>query len=111
MIEIGPVALLLAVLVAAAYYIHYVSAPQPKRALPLSRYLLVGTGAALLAYVPGAIVGIATACFPASAANLCGLVGVFGFGPVFAAVAIVAFARFKVQDARRRPTMRQPDRS
>jgi hypothetical protein len=101
MIEIGPMALLIAVLVSAAYYIHYVQSPEPKKALPLSRYLLTGTGIAVLAYVPGTIIGIAAACFPANAGNLCGLVGVFGIGPVFSAIAIVSYARFQVHGARR----------
>ena len=101
MISIGPIALLIALLAAPAYYIHYVYAPPPKKDLPLSRFLLVGIGVGFLAFLVGAAIGIAVACDPVDAGNLCGLVGVFGFGPFFSALAIVGFAHIKTRNARR----------
>ena len=101
MIKIGPMALIFAMLAASALYIRYVHAPQPKKELSLPRYLLVGAVVDIVGFVLGTVIGIEAACSPADAGNLCGLVGLFGFGPFFAALAIIAFAYLKTRDARK----------
>ena len=49
----------------------------------------------------GTMLGIVAACSPASAGNLCGLAGVFGIGPLTAALAMVVYAHRWASDARR----------
>ena len=101
--SIGPPALLLSLVSVALYYFIYRAAPEPKRHPSVRRYLLVVLGAGVLAYVVGAIVGISAACSAANAGNLCGLVGIFGVGPLLSAGAIFVYAHLWAKNARRPP--------
>lgn len=49
----------------------------------------------------GTFLGIAVACSPADAGNLCGLMGVYGVGPLLSAAAIFLYARSWARNARR----------
>ena len=96
-------ALLGALVSVPIYYMTYRYAPQPKRQLSVTRYVLTSLLMGALAYVVGTVAGIAAACSQASAGNLCGLMGVFGVGPLSAAVAIISCAHRWVSHARRAP--------
>lgn len=98
---IGPTALLAALISVPLYYLSYRYAAEPKQQPSVVRYLLTAVGVGTMAYVVGAIAGIAAACAPVNAGNLCGLAGVFGVGPLFSAVAIFIYARSWAQQARR----------
>ena len=100
---VGPIALLAAVVLLAAFYLTYRRAPEPKRQLSAVRYVALAFLAGAVAYVVGTAVGIWAACSSESAGNLCGLTGVFGVGPVLAAVAITAYGYLSTRHARRAP--------
>jgi hypothetical protein len=103
LMSIGPIALLAALIGVPIYYLTYRSAPEPKKPLSVARYVLIAIGVGVLAYVVGTIVGISAACSSESAGNLCGLVGVFGVGPLLSAVAIFLYAHSSTKNARRVP--------
>lgn len=100
MLVLGPLALLGALVALAPIYRAYRRAPEPKHVLPLARYLFSSLGIGIVALMAGTLLGIAGACSGAGAGNLCGLAGVFGFGPLAAAVAIVAWASRLTRRAR-----------
>lgn len=86
-----------------AHYAVYRLAPEPKRPLPLLRYLLIACALGAAAYVAGAAAGIAVACYSDKAGNLCGLAGVLGVGPLASAVAMVFYAHVSTRRARHVP--------
>jgi len=98
--SLGPMALLIALVSVPVYYLAYRNAPEPKQRRTLRHYLLGVSAAGILAYGVGAAAGIAVACFAAKAGNLCGLVGIFGLGPLFSAAAIVIYAHLWIKSAR-----------
>ena len=101
--SIGPIALLAALISIPIWYLTYRSAPEPKKPLPVARYVLLTLVVGAVAFVVGTIVGTSVACSPANAGNLCGLAGVFGVGPLLSAVAIFFYARSRARNARRAP--------
>ena len=102
-LSIAPIALLAALVAVPIYYVIYRYAPDPKKEVSVVRYVLVSLAVGAVAYVIGTILGIAAACSPPNAGNLCGLVGVFGVGPLLAAAAILMYAHFWAKNARRAP--------
>lgn len=94
LIAIGPVALLLALLFAPAWYLMRHRPADDGDAVwwpYVLRLVLWATGGFFI----GMTLGIALACTPADAGNLCGLVGVFGLGPLMAALGLaVAMQRW-----------------
>jgi hypothetical protein len=98
---VGPIALLAAVVLLAVFYMTYRRAPELKRPLSAVRYVALAFLAGAVAYVVGATIGIWAACSSANPGNLCGLTGVFGVGPVLAAVAIAAYGYLSTRNARR----------
>jgi hypothetical protein len=98
---IGPMVLLTGVFSLAVFYLIYHYAPTPKKQVSLGRYVLVALAIGALAYVIGTVAGISAACISDSAGNLCGLVGVFGAGPLLSGVAIFMYARSWAKSARR----------
>ena len=102
-LSIAPIALLAALLAVPIYYVIYRYVPDPKREVSAVRYALVALAVGAVAYVIGTIVGIGVACSSANAGNLCGLVGVFGVGPLLAAAAILVYAHFWANNARQAP--------
>ena len=103
MIQVGPIAFLIALLALPIYYILHVRAPQPKQTISLATYLLVSFAIGIASFALGTMLGIAVACMPDDAGNLCGLAGIFGAGPLTSAVALVAYAHLKTRAARRVP--------
>ncbi len=99
-ITIGPAALLAAV-IAVPFYFGRARAGVPRRRISAVRYLMTTLLAGISAYVVGTVAGIAVACSGSGAANLCGLAGVFGSGPLLAALAIVVAAHIQARNARR----------
>ena len=102
-LQTGPYALLGALIAIPLYYLSYRNAPEPKLQRSLTGYLLIAFGAGALAFVVGAWIGISIACSVENPGNLCGLVGVFGSGPLLAAVAILLSVHFWARNARRVP--------
>lgn len=98
---VGPIALLVAVILLAAFYVTYRRAPEPKPQLSAVRYVALALLAGGVAYVVGTAIGIWAACSSANAGNLCGLTGVFGVGPVLAAGAITTYGYLSTRSARR----------
>lgn len=98
--SVGPIALFAALVAVPIYYLIYRCAPEPKKHLSVARYVCMTLGVGALAYAVGAIAGIAVAC-SGRAGNLCGLVGVFGVGPLLSAMAIFFYAHFRAKNARR----------
>jgi hypothetical protein len=100
---IAPILLLAALVAVPIYYVIYRHAPDPKKEVSAVRYVLVALAVGAVAYVIGTIVGVAAACSSESAGSLCGLVGVFGSGPLLAAAAIFGYAHFWAKNARQAP--------
>ena len=100
---LGPLALLAALGSGVHYYLKYRNSPEPKRRRSLAVYILGLVALAVLAYPIGVAIGIAVACASADAGNLCGLIGVFGLGPLFSGVAILGFAHSWYKHARLAP--------
>jgi len=46
------------------------------------------------AWVIGTIFGISVACSSPTSGNLCGLIAIFGIGPLFSAIALFSFAKW-----------------
>jgi hypothetical protein len=103
LMSIGPIALLAAVISVPICYLGYRRAPEPKSRLAVVRFVLGTLGAGVVAYLVGVVVGVAVACAPESAGNLCGLVGLFGVGPLVSAVAIATYACLRARSAARSP--------
>jgi hypothetical protein len=99
----GPIALLAALISVPIQYTIYRHAPEPKKQLPVTRYVLMTLLIGASAYVVGTVAGISAACSSPSAGNLCGLIGLFGFGPLLSAVAISTYAHSRARNARRMP--------
>jgi drug/metabolite transporter (DMT)-like permease len=97
----GLLALLIGLLSLPVYYIVYRRAPEPKQERSLAIYLIAAFGIGLMGFVTGMALGIAAACFTENAGNLCGLAGVFGTGPLLAAIAMIAYAHLWARSARR----------
>ncbi len=100
---IGPLALIASFAVALIYYLSYRDAPEPKRHPSVAAFIAVALGLGAAAYLIGTTLGISAACSSVDAGNLCGLVGVFGAGPLLSAVAIILYAHSWAKNARRAP--------
>lgn len=98
-IQIGPLALLVAVITTPLLYWRYARAPEPKAALPLTTFMLTALVIAIAAFIVGTMAGVALACAPDDAGNLCGLAGLFGTGPLLSALAVIAFAYMRTRNA------------
>ncbi len=98
----GPLALVGAVIAVPIYYAAYRRTPRSGERISPARYLLTIVLAGAVGGVVGMMAGIAVACAPADAGNLCGLTGVFGTGPLLSAVAILGSAHFQTRSARKR---------
>ncbi|MGB7212347.1 MAG: hypothetical protein WBC97_06915 [Gemmatimonadales bacterium] len=82
-------------------YVSYRNAPGPKQELSVLRYIAVTTTAGVAGFIAGTMAGILAACSSASSGNLCGLIGVFGVGPVVSALSIFFSARYLTRQALR----------
>ena len=82
-------ALVILLLVVVPAYVSYQNkrAPESKRRHEPGAYGCSIAGAAVVGYVIGIPVGIAVACSSPGCGNLCGLFGIFFFGPLFAMAA------------------------
>jgi hypothetical protein len=95
----GPLTLLAGIVGTLCIYFVYRSVQEP-RLRPFFRYAALSTGACVGGYWLGMAIGIAIACMPENAGNLCGLIGVFGVGPLVAGVATFAYACYWASQAR-----------
>ena len=103
LLSAGPVALVAALIAVPVYYVLHRNPPEPRQPLSLARYLMACLVAGALGYGAGTMAGIFVACSLPDAGNLCGLVGVFGSGPLFAAVAVFVYAHRRVNRMRKAP--------
>jgi hypothetical protein len=99
-ILIGPIVLLAALVLAVAYPVRVNLGRNHGPRIHLGRYTLGVGVVGAVAFVAGAALGIAVFCAPDDAANLCGLGGVFGLGPLLAGVGIVISAHCRIRGAR-----------
>jgi hypothetical protein len=100
LIYVGPIVLVTSAITLPIFYLLYSRANEPKAPLSLPRYVLSAVVLGLVAFVIGTILGIAAACLPADAGNLCGLVRIFGLGPLIAGLVLLAFGYLRTQAAR-----------
>lgn len=99
--SVGTLALLAALLSLPLYYFLYRRLPEPKKQRSLLKYLSTALAVGFIAFVAGMMLGILAFCSAEDAGNLCGLAGVFGTGPLLAAIAVIAYAHFWLRSARR----------
>lgn len=100
---LGPPALGIALILLPVFYLSWRAAPEPKKPLSLLVFLLLSGGAGVLAFWAGMAAGIFMACSVEKPGNLCGLVGVFGLGPLVAGFVIAGVAHRLSRNARRAP--------
>lgn len=91
LITLGPLSLLAGLIAAVAIYVMKPGTAAGGR-VTFSRYVAVTLGAGIAAFCAGSALGIGIACFAVNAGNLCGLVGIFGLGPLLSGVAMIAAA-------------------
>ncbi|MGH8619738.1 MAG: hypothetical protein ACREUW_18775 [Burkholderiales bacterium] len=99
----GPLVLVAGLIATIVGYVAWRRAPEPKRQPSSGLYWLGVVLVGGLAFLGGAAAGIWAACSAARVGNLCGLVGVFGFGPLLAGLALAAYAWWWSGTARRAP--------
>ncbi len=92
LIYVGPTAMLVGVAFGIYCFARYTTAPTRQRERSLVAYIGISIAVGVVAYIAGAAIGILGACSSASSSNLCGLVGIFGVGPLLAGLAIAAYA-------------------
>ncbi|MGH7532383.1 MAG: hypothetical protein ACREL4_03730 [Gemmatimonadales bacterium] len=96
-----PLLFLGALIAVPVFYVGYRKAPEPKQALSILRYIALTAVAGIAGYVVGTMAGIFAACSSEASGNLCGLIGVFGVGPLVSALAIFLTARHLTRAAQR----------
>jgi len=94
--QIGPMSVLVGGIATVLVYFIYPRAPQSGRKLGFGRYLALSIVAALIGYVAGAAIGIAVACSTPKGGNLCGLMGIFGVGPLLAGMTMFGYACYQI---------------
>lgn len=99
----GPPVFGLALILLPVFYLSWRAAPQPKKSLSLLVFLLLSLGAGVLAFWLGMAAGIFIACTVEKPGNLCGLVGVFGLGPLLSGIVIAGVAHRLSRNAKRAP--------
>ncbi len=82
------------------YFLSWRSAPEPKKPLSGLPYTFISLGVGALAFAAGAAAGIWMACSSEASGNLCGLVGIFGLGPLLAGLAISGCAYLMTRNAK-----------
>lgn len=102
-VTVGPALLLLSLILMPVYFLSWRSAPQPKRHLSGWIYTFLCLISAIPAFIAGMAAGIWLACSSPDSSNLCGLLGVFGTGPLVAGAAIWCCAYFLTRYAKRAP--------
>jgi len=100
---LGPPVFGLGLILLPVFYLSWRAAPEPKKPLSLMVYLLLSLGAGALAFWGAMVAGIFIFCSVEKAGNLCGLVGIFGLGPLLSGVVIAGVAYFLSQNAKRAP--------
>jgi hypothetical protein len=94
--QIGPMSVLVGSIATVLAYFIYPRAPQSGRKLGFGRYLGLSVFAGLIGYGAGAAIGIVIACSTPEGGNLCGLMGIFGVGPLLAGMTMLAFACYQI---------------
>lgn len=100
--QVGPASVLVGAVAVILFYFLYPRAPQSGRKAGFGRYLGLSVIAGLIGYGAGAVIGIAVACSTPKGGNLCGLMGIFGVGPLLAGIAMFACAWYQLAAARQR---------
>jgi hypothetical protein len=88
--EVGPIAWLTGAIATVLIYFIYAYAMGSARR-PFWSYLGASALAACVAYGIGAAIGIAIACSTPKGGNLCGLMGIFGLGPLLAGIVMFTY--------------------
>lgn len=91
LVTTGPLVLLAGLIAVVAIYVMHRSTSGGPR-VALKRYAALTLGAGIAGFCAGSALGIGIACFSTNASNLCGLVGIFGLGPLLSGAAMVLTA-------------------
>jgi hypothetical protein len=95
LLEIGWIAALAGIAATIALYFLFPMAPGAERR-PFWRYLGLAFIAGFVGYAVGATIGIAIACSTPKGGNLCGLMGIFGVGPLLADISMFTHACYQI---------------
>jgi hypothetical protein len=90
--QVGPLAALAGLLATIVLYLVYRKAAR----LTFWRYFGLCVLAGVMGYVAGSAVGIGIACSTPKGGSLCGLMGIFGVGPLLAGIAMFACAGYQI---------------
>jgi hypothetical protein len=103
---LGPLVMLGGAVAIIVFYLVYRRAPEPKQQPSIGRYFLGAIMFGVVGYVIGTALGIGAACFAVDAGNLCGLIGVFGVGPLLSGSAMFVYGLRWMKQARTAPSSR-----
>jgi hypothetical protein len=93
--RIGPMALLTGIVATVLIYFIYAYVVGSERR-SFGRYLGASIIIGAIAYGIGAAIGVAIACSTPKGGSLCGLMGIFGLGPLLAGISMFAYACYRV---------------
>lgn len=95
LLETGWIAALAGIAATPCLYYLYPRTPETQRR-PFLRYLLGSAAAGCVGYVAGTALGIVIACSTPRGGNLCGLMGLFGLGPLLMGIFTFASACWQI---------------
>ena len=94
--QVGPLAALAGSVATILVYFLYPRAPDSRHRLTFWRYLGATIIAGFIGYGAGAAIGIGIACSTPKGGNLCGLMGIFGVGPLLAGISMFAYGCYLI---------------
>ena len=95
LLQAGPLAALAGVVATLLIYFVFPRAPGAERR-SFWRYLGTSLIAGCIGYGVGTAIGIGIACSTPRGGNLCGLMGIFGTGPLLAGISMFAYACYQI---------------
>jgi hypothetical protein len=94
LLQTGPLAALAGIVATILVYFVYPRGSESR--LTFWRYLGYSIIAGLIGYGAGTAIGIGIACSTPRGGNLCGLMGIFGVGPLLAGISMFAYACYQI---------------
>ena len=94
--QVGPLAAMAGIVGTILIYFVFPRALEPERQRTFWRYLGASALAGFVGYVAGTAIGIGIACSTPKGGNLCGLMGVFGVGPLLAGISMFSYACYRI---------------
>ncbi len=96
LLHVGWQAALTGIVATLLLYFIYPRTAGAESGLTFWRYLGASLVAAGIGYGAGAAIGIVVACSTPKGGNLCGLMGIFGLGPLLAGIAMFGYACYQI---------------